>query len=180
MNRHIKLIPIVGLSVVALIVPSASAVANPLLSGYGGPGQGSQAILGSALVNGPGGGGGGGAAGASGSGSASPSPGAGVVGGGATGVRGTGVSSGAAVGGHSKPSGRPAGGVVGQAKTRRAPAAAVGLYPASERAQDAQGVLGLSADELLYIILALGALALAGVFTRRLARASPPQQGAGS
>jgi hypothetical protein len=179
MNRHIKLIPIVGFSVAALIVPSASAVANPLLSGYGGPGQGSQAILGSALVNG-GGGGGGGAAGASGPGSASPSPGAGGGGGAATGVRGSGVSSGAVVRGHSKPSARPARGVAGQAQTQRAPAAVVGLYPASERAQDAHGVLGLSADDLLYVILALGALALAGVFTRHLARASRARQGAGS
>jgi hypothetical protein len=36
----------------------AAAVASSLLSGYGGPGQGNQAILGAALVNGPRGGGG--------------------------------------------------------------------------------------------------------------------------
>jgi hypothetical protein len=43
---------------VALLVPSA-AQANPLLSGYGGPGQGSQVILGSKLIGPPSGGGGG-------------------------------------------------------------------------------------------------------------------------
>src|SRR2546430_7195651 len=40
----------------ALLAPSASA--GPLLSGYGGPGGGNQAILGSGLLNGPGSGGG--------------------------------------------------------------------------------------------------------------------------
>ena len=39
-----------GLIVLALLRPSSGASANPLLSGYGGPGQGSQAILGAALL----------------------------------------------------------------------------------------------------------------------------------
>jgi hypothetical protein len=156
------------LSVAALTAPSATAAANPLLSGYGGPGQGSQAILGSALVNGPGGGGGG-AGGANGSAPAAADSREGVV--------ARGVSTGAAVGGQSKPSGRTARGALGQAKTRPS-AAAIGLYPASERAENAQGVLGLSADDLLYMILALGALVVAGVFTRRLARGRPLRQGA--
>ncbi len=40
---------------VVLALPGA-AQANPLLSGYGGPGQGSQTLIGSSLVNSPGGG----------------------------------------------------------------------------------------------------------------------------
>jgi hypothetical protein len=43
---------------VTFAIASSAAPASPLLSGYGGPGQGSQAILGSALVNGGQGGGG--------------------------------------------------------------------------------------------------------------------------
>lgn len=44
-----------------------AALASSLLSGYGGPGEGSEAIIGSTLVNGPSGGAGGGSAGAGGS-----------------------------------------------------------------------------------------------------------------
>src|ERR1019366_9479043 len=54
----------------------AVAGANSLLSGYGGPGEGNQAILGSALLGGPGSGGGGsssgGSSGQSGSGGSAP------------------------------------------------------------------------------------------------------------
>jgi hypothetical protein len=44
-------------------------------------------------------------------------------------------------------------------------------YPTSERvaAGQSQGALGLSDDDLIYMIFAFGALALASVFTRRLA-----------
>ena len=45
-------------------VGAATASAGTLLSGYGGPGQGNQAILGSGLLNTPGGGQGGGSTGA--------------------------------------------------------------------------------------------------------------------
>jgi hypothetical protein len=166
-NRHINVIRIVGLSVAALVAPQTIAVANPLLSGYGGPGQGSQAILGSALVNGPPRGGGGGG-GANNSGSAAPRSGGGV-GGAAVGVRGNAASTTAAASGQGRSSGRPARGAGGQVKAQPSTGSVV-LYPASERAGNAQGGLGLSADDLLYIILALGALAFAAVFTRRLTR----------
>jgi hypothetical protein len=175
-NRHINLIPMVGLSVVAFASASASAAANPLLSGYGGPGQGSQAILGSALVNGPRGGGGG-SGGATGSAALARHSGGGV-GGAAAGVTRNGASAAAArAQGNAPP--RSASGAGGQAD-RQPSAVAVDLYPASERAGNAEGALGLSADDLLYIVLALGSLAFAGVFTRRLARARPPRERAGS
>ena len=117
MNRHINVIQIVGLSVAALVAPPGIAVANPLLSGYGGPGQGSQAILGSALGNGPPGGGGGGG-GAYGSGSAAPRSGGGV-GAAAVRVQGNAASTTAAAGGQGKSSGRPARGAGGQVKASR-------------------------------------------------------------
>src|SRR4051812_5612016 len=53
----------------ALACAPAGADAGSLLSGYGGPGQGSQALLGSALI----GGGGGSSSGGSGGGSGGPS-----------------------------------------------------------------------------------------------------------
>src|SRR5438309_8805588 len=58
----------VGLASAWAAVP-ATAHAGPLLSGYGGPGQGNQAILGSALVGGSSGGGGTSGGGGGGSGS---------------------------------------------------------------------------------------------------------------
>ena len=48
-----SLIPHVAVLCGLCLGAPASALASPLLSGYGGPGQGSQVILGSALVNGP-------------------------------------------------------------------------------------------------------------------------------
>jgi hypothetical protein len=170
MNRHIKVIPIVGLSLVVMVgALPATALANPLLSGYGGPGQGSQAILGSALVNGPRGGGGG-AGGANGSSSASPGSGAGANGAVAA-PRGSGRSNGSAAGDRSPASRRAATGAGGNGKDGQASVGALGMYPVSERdgAGRSPGALGFSADDLLYMIFALGALAFAGVFTRRLA-----------
>jgi hypothetical protein len=75
MTRHRMIVSILVLVPVLLTATRSSALASPLLSGYGGPGQGSQAILGSALLNGPRGGGGSGAGpeGASGSSTSSSS-----------------------------------------------------------------------------------------------------------
>src|SRR5207253_1711120 len=57
MTTHRRIITSVGLLMVAAACTPAAAHGNPLLSGYGGPGQGNQAILGATLLNGPGGGG---------------------------------------------------------------------------------------------------------------------------
>ncbi|HEY1834670.1 MAG TPA: hypothetical protein VGG08_09555, partial [Solirubrobacteraceae bacterium] len=67
MRSHRKTTPIAAVLTLALaaLAPSAAS-ANPLLSGYGGPGQGDQAIIGAALVNGPGQGGSGGGGGGGG------------------------------------------------------------------------------------------------------------------
>ena len=52
---------------VLLAVPAPAALAGgPLLSGYGGPGAGAQAIIGGTLLNGPKGGSGGGSGGSAG------------------------------------------------------------------------------------------------------------------
>jgi hypothetical protein len=57
MKKHLATTTIFTLLALALgVTPAAHATSGSLLSGYGGPGQGSQAILGSALLNGPSGG----------------------------------------------------------------------------------------------------------------------------
>jgi hypothetical protein len=152
----------------------AAAPAGSLLSGYGGPGQGSQEIIGASLVNGgnrgggpSGGGSSGGSAGAVGSPTAAT-----------TGIA-TGTSPAAARSLRSRPGKRAAraarraqrsngqvGSVAGSTKTYPAlsPAAAVQAVPGGSSA------LGLSSRSLLYIALALVALILTAVFTRLLVR----------
>ena len=57
-NPRALTLAVVALALPAFLQAPASAHANPLLSGYGGPGQGSQVLLGSTLLNGPRSGGG--------------------------------------------------------------------------------------------------------------------------
>jgi len=165
-----------SISVAAFLTALAAATptgafAGSLLSGYGGPGQGSQVILGSQLLKGPRGGGGGSAGGTSTRGS-SPSnasvatpP---VEAGGAS-------NSPSALGGSGRSgrSSRAAGGAPRAGRTggvQGASSAAVDAYPASERSgvPPTSGLLGLSGSDLLYIFLALCILAFTGIFTRRL------------
>ena len=60
-----------------VLAPAAAMAGGPLLSGYGGPGGGAQAIIGATLLNGPGSGSGGGGSGGSSSGGGSGSSSAG-------------------------------------------------------------------------------------------------------
>jgi hypothetical protein len=186
MKRHRKIVPTTLLPAVlgALALIPAPAVAGSLLNGYGGPGEGNQAILGSALVNGPRGGGGrGGSTGESSSGLAASAPveaiptGPRTDGGGGTAPGGTapgrsGASRhGSTPGGHR---GEATGGVSGSAG--KSSTSAASAYAAAERgaaarlASDGSGTLGLSSGDFLYILLALGVLAVTGVLTRRLTR----------
>jgi hypothetical protein len=149
--------------VAAIVVGGATpltASANPILSGYGGPGQGSQVILGSALVNGSGGGGGAGGSQAS-----------------ATGGSLTSIASAlAAPTGAASPR-RPRSATArrstrGRAAGRSAPervkrnASGADIVSRSTR----QPLLGISQTALVGIVVAVGALLLLGLLTRRLAR----------
>jgi hypothetical protein len=147
---------------------AATAGANPILSGYGGPGQGSQAILGSALVNGSGSGGGrSGGSQAGGSGGSVTSIAAALaapVDAGAT----SRLPSRSATGGRSTGA-RPAG------RARRpapepARRNAAGAYSASHSRPTAQPLLGISRSAFTGIVVAVGALILVGLLTRRSAR----------
>jgi len=179
MREHRTIIFIGGLLVALTAALPAPCLASSLLSGYGGPGQGNQAILGSALVNGPRSGGGGGSGGASGSSSAKG--GAGTA---STTATGTGSSATGASGGSGTSAGGKSGARAGhtrgsahkdsQEATGGAPASTASFYPASERivVGERSGTLGLSGADLVYIFLAIGTLVFIGVFTRRLTRTS--------
>lgn len=140
------------------------AAASSLLSGYGGPGQGSQAILGSTLLGGSSGGGGS-------TGSSSGSFRYGEQPGGTE----SSVTSSASAGGSSgrKSTGGDNSGLAGSGGVSDGGAS---TYPASSagRANEAGAVapetLGLSGEDLPYILLAFAGLAMTGVLTRQLAR----------
>ena len=159
MGRH-RLITTAVLTALALCValPGEAGASSTLLSGYGGPGEGNQAIIGATLIGGSGG------QGSSGGGSES--------GGASTGARSEGAnapSSGSSSrstrsGGRARATGR-AGQASGSSPRSYTPATAA----ASSRAAGSSA-LGLSGTDGLYMILAFGALALTAVITGRLAR----------
>jgi hypothetical protein len=153
----------------------APAPASPLLSGYGGPGQGSQVILGSSLVNGPPKGGGGGSQGGGGSTGAGESSSAAAAGRLGTAAGSGQAHAGAVVHKHRTTTGTKARGVRVQGSSSGS-----GAYPASPAhaavrpAAVGSETLGVSGIDLLYLLLALGALVLTAVLTRRIARTSDP------
>jgi hypothetical protein len=157
---------------VSCCVPLA-AQAGSLLSGYGGPGQGQQQILGSTLL-----GGGGGSSGGS-------------AGGGATGgERGAGERglAGPVLASSSKASGAGATGRAGRrvqprpsTQRGRSPVQAapadVPTYPASERVASSGAGSGLSFADILFIFLGAAALAFTGILTTRLSHANTARGG---
>jgi hypothetical protein len=174
MKSHRIIIYIGVVLAAALAVLPASALASSLLSGYGGPGQGSQAILGSALVNGPKGGGSGG-----GGGPAATSSGTAQNAGSSTGpvTQATPSAPSGSSGTSSAPSGRSKSSARGSQRARtRAHETAAGttsgeqsFYPAAERVPSGVGgaTLGLSGADLVYIILAAGILVSLGLLAWR-------------
>ena len=170
MKRHRKIISIGCFLVASFAALPAVSEASPLLSGYGGPGQGNQAILGSALVNGPGSGGGGGASG--GGGADGTGAGSQIENGSSSTVAGTGATT-SPTGATSSPGGARQLAPLRQARAgrREKPAAASSFYPASETLPAGQSTaLGLSSEDLVLVILAACAVALIGAFVRRLTR----------
>jgi hypothetical protein len=171
MNKHHNIIFSAALLAAVVLATPVTADASPLLSGYGGPGQGSQMILGSSLLGGPGGGSGGPATAAGAASTAASNGGLGSAPAGST--SGSSVSvvhtaHGAVIRQRSSSSGAPAGTSAG----------ASGSSAALAR-QAAPPALGVSQDDLLYILLALATLAFAGVLTRRFAYPrSGPARGA--
>jgi hypothetical protein len=167
MKTHRKIIPIVALALVLPALAPASVPASSILSGYGGPGQGTQSILGSTLLNGPSSGGGpqGGVSIAATS--------AGQTGSGATGGSGNGSPTHARKGlsrsaRQTSPSHQP---------SAERPVSRLAISRASA---GGSGVLGLSNTAFLVVLLALGALVFTGLLTRGLAKPSGTSGHAGS
>jgi len=165
-----------GLTAVAAAVCCAPAQASSLLSGYGGPGQGSQAILGSALIGGRGGGSGsGGAQGGNGSSGANASL---VASGQTAAASGAGPAAHAATRGAAG-SARSRSGASAlstpQARLAEAGAAAARVYRELEHGgpAPAAGPLGLTGADFAYIGMALVALLLTAGLTHELTRARP-------
>lgn len=166
MKTHRKIIPIVALALGAQGLAAASAPATPLLSGYGGPGQGTQAILGSTLLNGPSSG----AGGSTGSAAATATPAGGLA---TPGGRSGGSSSGKGRGSGARGNRSGAAGASG-AGTH------LSLSPLARASAGGSGVLGLSDAAFLVVLLSLAALFFTGLLTRGLAKASWARWHAGS
>jgi hypothetical protein len=184
MRRQCLTITATLLVAAVLGVAPAFAGAGPLLSGYGGPGQGNQAILGSAVVNGSSGGG---SAGSSSRGSsAGGSSLAASSGGDAAGARiaapsagaaprsATGASAGAkgqapAAASHTseKQAKQP---LAGTSSSGAATSESSSSLTASRGGIGGSQPLGLSRADFLYILLAFGVLVFTGILTRSLAR----------
>jgi len=149
-----KLSPIVAIFAVLALTTVPAAQASPLLSGYGSPGQGSQVLLGSALLNGP-------------SGGAGPAGGAGGGGGAPTSAQAGGAAS---PSGGSASASAPAGRSGGRRPTAGARDTAGGVAGVYARSQRGVGrpPLGVSREDLAYMIAALAVLALTGWLTARL------------
>jgi hypothetical protein len=148
-----------AVAVLLTCIPAGAASgASTLLSGYGGPGAGNQAILGSTLVGGSGKGAGG-AGGSQSVSSASPASIA-LPQSAATGTSHRRAQPAAPRG--TKPSG------AGNASKSRSPAYTP-TTASSDRAGGGKG-LGLTGGDVVYIVLAFGALALTAAITRRFAR----------
>jgi hypothetical protein len=186
-HRTTWLLLTLSLTLTAALLPS-NALAGSLLSGYGGPGGGAQAILGSSLVNG-----GSGSSGSGGGGSAASGGEGGQ--GSAAGARSTGPSSAIDTGGSAGAAGAPgtraAAGSTGGTGTRTSgstgrsggagasvggpaaytPSRESSSYPAAGLPGAADyGALGFSGADELLMLLVLAALVITAIFTRRLTR----------
>ena len=160
MKSHRRPISIAALLAAgALAYAPAGANAGSLLSGYGGPGQGSQALLGSTLI------GGGGSSGGSGGGSGGPSGQVSLEASSSTTHRSAGGGGSARRSG-ARPAGRPAAaGGEGLGRT-----ALAGFHETGA----GSSTLGLTGIDLVYIIAVLAGLALVAVLTRGAARGARP------
>jgi hypothetical protein len=184
--RSQRAITFLGVLLAAFVVAMpASALASSLLSGYGGPGQGNQAILGSAVIGGGSNGRGGGSSGGGG-GSSTPSgesSSAGSLASSSSSSQSSSSSDSSSASTHhgptrstAHPSGHsghasPSNSGGNSAAVQGAPLTQA-LYPAAERIPAGAGssALGLSGSDLLYILLAFIVLAFIGAVTVRFGR----------
>jgi hypothetical protein len=164
MNRNIRIASALALALASFLsasTPLAAFAGSPLLSGYGGPGAGEQAIVGSTLLGGPhGGAGSGGSSGSAGSGGAG-------LGGSGRALSGGSGSNSAWLGAGSA--------AASQTGVRVAPGGTSAfVYPASLRSASVNSpALGISGGDLVLLAGIIATLALVGTLTIRLARLQP-------
>jgi hypothetical protein len=160
------------LTIGATLIAPAAASAGSLLSGYGGPGQGNQEILGGGVVGGPSGGGGSGSGGQAGAPAAATAASLALPASAAAATQthagtepGSAAHSGSgATGARTRRSRPTAAGAQGVAHAR-----ALNLAPA-RAASDGSPTAGLSGGDVVYIVLALAVLALTAALTWSLTR----------
>ncbi len=180
MNRNSRIL--VVLVAFGLVPAAASPVAlagSPLLSGYGGPGTGEQAVIGSTLIGGGGGSGSSGSAGSGGSSSANSSTagrGSGSTAPGTTSAVTGGSSAGGGSGG-ALGKGASGGATRAGGSASHAPAGTKGVqirafvYPTALRSASGDSpALGISGSDLLLFLAAIATLALVAAATLRLSR----------
>jgi hypothetical protein len=173
MRRHRSIATAALLAVSCLFAaPVTAQASSTLLSGYGSPGEGNQAIIGSALI---GGGGGGGSTGSSGSGSTTVQAAEGGQAGG-TATSGTTPSVSPSKGS------RASGGTTSRSRhagpSRPSTAGSPKPAPVQVAVRAADDPLGVTGEDLLYVILALIVLAGTAGATALLVRG--PQRSSGS
>jgi hypothetical protein len=177
MNRKIRIASALALTgFLSASAPMAAFAASPLLSGYGGPGSGEQAIVGSTFLAGPhGGAGSGGSSGSAGSGGAGLDGSGGTLSdGGNSTLTGAGGGRAGSEGSSSARSGAgSAGASQAGAQAGRAGTSAF-AYPSSLRSAPANSpALGISGSDLVLPAGIIATLALIGTLTIRLARLQP-------
>jgi hypothetical protein len=178
MNRNIRIASALALAgFVLAVAPLGAYAGSPLLSGYGGPGAGEQAIVGSTFLGGPRGGAGpGGSRGSGGAGNlAGFSSGSGAARSGA-GARGAGQAGGTFASGRGASSKTASDNPGRASQTARYQTGRERRYvypsaPAS--AQSDSSAIDISNGDILPLIGIATTLALLGAFTVRLARLQP-------
>lgn len=180
MKRHTTIVSTLALVAgVGLCVPASAAAGGPLLSGYGGPGAGSQAILGAALL---GGGSGGSSRGGSGGGSEGAPSSVGSHGAAAAGAgSGVGGSSTSGTRGHGHGARSPAATSAGGSATHPGAAGATPPIPSLRvgPTSNAATPSWFTGADLLALVLAAGVLVLVGLATVRLGRSQHQADGRG-
>ncbi|HTA98489.1 MAG TPA: hypothetical protein VK730_12715 [Solirubrobacteraceae bacterium] len=179
MTRKIWISSALALATALLVLaPTTAFAGSPLLSGYGGPGAGEQAILGSTLV----GGGAGGSSGSGGSGGANlyGSAGGSTSNVGGTSSTGSGSARGSGVGAANAGSGSrettSKGGALRGPRGGRSTgvgdgAASAYVYSTSQGSvASASPLTGISSGDVLLLVGILATLGLVAVFTLRLSR----------
>jgi hypothetical protein len=186
MNRQIRITSALALtSVLCASLPVTASAGGPLLSGYGGPGAGEQAIVGSTVLNTPRGG--------AGSGGASSGGAVGSQGPGGAGQEGAATSSsgssahGSSGGGQGSSGGSPSSPGSSSSRTAHtipesrharagaaAPHRADYVYPTSAAAAESgTSAIGISSGDVLLLVGILASIGLVALITVRLARLQP-------